>query len=54
MKDDWESPFELTDEAMELTRGDEALGEYAAGGCGKGSEGSLSLAYGRRWVARVP
>ncbi|KAJ8132936.1 hypothetical protein O1611_g692 [Lasiodiplodia mahajangana] len=54
VKDDWESPFELTDEAMELTRGDETLGEYAAGGCGKGREGSFSLTYGGRWVAIVP
>lgn len=54
VKVDCESPFELADEAMELTRGDDALGEYAAGCCRKGSEGSLSLTYGGRWVARAP
>ncbi|KAJ3570695.1 hypothetical protein NPX13_g5642 [Xylaria arbuscula] len=46
VKDDCESPFELADEAMELTRGDDALGEYAAVGCGNGSGGSFSVTYG--------
>ena len=54
VKDDCESPFELADEAMELTRGDDALGEYAAVGCGKGSEGSFSVTYGGRPLARAP
>ncbi|GAW25321.1 hypothetical protein SAMD00023353_0403480 [Rosellinia necatrix] len=48
VKDVCESPFELADEAIELTRGDEALGEHAAGGCGRGSEGNFSLTYGGR------
>jgi len=54
VKDDWESPFELAEDAMELTRGEDVLGEYAPVGCGKGSEGSFSLTYGRRWLAKVP
>jgi hypothetical protein len=54
VQDDCESPFELADEAMELTRGDETLGEYAAGGCGNGSEGSFSLTYRGRCVAKPP
>ncbi|KAI1251021.1 hypothetical protein MGN70_008082 [Eutypa lata] len=48
VKDDCESPFELAEDPIELTRGDEVPEEYANGGCGKGSEGSLSLTYGRR------
>jgi hypothetical protein len=32
VKDDCESPFELTEDPMELTRGDEAPEEYASGG----------------------
>jgi hypothetical protein len=32
VNDDWESPFELTDDPMELTRGDDAPDEYANGG----------------------
>lgn len=50
VKDECESPFELTDEAIELTRGDEAPGEYAAGGWGKGSGGNFSVTYAGRWV----
>lgn len=50
VKDDCESPFELAEEPIELTRGDDVPEEYAKGGCGKGNEGSLSLTYGRRWV----
>ncbi|KAI5926970.1 hypothetical protein F4810DRAFT_706929 [Camillea tinctor] len=46
VKDDWESPFELAEEPIELTRGDEVLEEYVKDGCGKGSEGSLSFTYG--------
>lgn len=48
VKEDCESPFELAEDPMELTRGDEVPEEYAKDGCGKGSEGSLSLTYGRR------
>ncbi|KAK5628823.1 hypothetical protein RRF57_004538 [Xylaria bambusicola] len=54
VKEDCESPFELADEAMELTRGDDALGEYAAVSCGKGSDGSFSVTYGGRPVTRAP
>ncbi|GAW12975.1 hypothetical protein ANO14919_023510 [Xylariales sp. No.14919] len=54
VKDDCESPFELVDEAMEETRGDEVLGEYAAGGCGNGSEGNLSVTYGGRCGVKAP
>lgn len=48
VKDDCESPFELAEDPIELTRGDEVPEEYANGGCGKGNEGNLSLTYGRR------
>lgn len=48
VKEECESPFGLAEDAMELTRGDDVLEEYANGGCGKGKEGSLSLTYGRR------
>lgn len=48
VKDDCESPFELVEDAMELTRGDDVPEEYASVGCGKGNEGNLSLTYGRR------
>ena len=52
VKEDCESPFELAEDPIELTRGDEVLEEY--GGCGKGSEGNLSLTYGVRWGAGAP
>lgn len=48
VKDDRDSPFELRDEPMELTRGDDAPEEYANGGWGSGSDGNLSLAYDGR------
>jgi hypothetical protein len=52
VNDDWEPPFELAAEEMELTRGDELLDEYACGGCcGRGNDGSLSLAYNGRCAA---
>lgn len=54
MKDDWESPFELTEDPMELTRGEDAPEEYANGGWGRGIDGNLSLAYGGRWTAGLP
>ncbi|KAH9999758.1 hypothetical protein F4779DRAFT_622618 [Xylariaceae sp. FL0662B] len=50
VKEDWESPFELAEDPIELTRGDEVLEEYAKVGCGRGSEGSRSLTYGERWI----
>lgn len=48
VKEDWESPFELTEDPMELTRGEEAPDEYARWGWGSGIEGNLSLAYNGR------
>lgn len=43
VKDEWESPLELAEDAMELTRGDDVPEEYAkGGGCGSGSGGNLS------------
>lgn len=54
VKDDCESPLELAEDAMELTRGDDVLEEYANGACGKGSEGNLSLTYGGRWGMEAP
>lgn len=52
--DDCESPFELAEDAIELTRGDDVLEEYANGGCGRGSEGNLSLTYGGRCGIEAP
>lgn len=49
VNDDCESPLELVDDPIELTRGDEVPEEYANGGCGNGNDGSLSVTYGRRW-----
>lgn len=54
VKDECESPFELAEDPMELTRGDDEPEEYAKGGCGNGNEGSLSLTYGGRWAAEAP
>lgn len=45
VKDDWEPALELADEEMELTRGEEVPEEKACRDCGRGNEGSLSLAY---------
>jgi hypothetical protein len=54
VKDEWESPFELTDDPMELSRGEDVPEEYARC-CGSGIDGSLSLAYGEgRGAAGCP
>ena len=54
VKEECVSPFELVEDPMEQTRGDEVLDEYASEGCGSGSEGSLSLTYGRRGGVEAP
>lgn len=46
--------MELAEEAIELTRGDDVLEEYANGAWGRGSEGNLSLTYGVRWGMWAP
>lgn len=54
VNDDCESPFELAEDAMELTRGDDVLEEYANGAWGRGSEGNLSVTYDGRWAMEAP
>ena len=48
VNEDWEPACELTEELMELTRGDPVPVEYACCGGGGGKEGSLSLTYSGR------
>ena len=48
VKDECESPFELVEDPMELTRGDNVPDEYANDPCSNGREGNLALAYGSR------
>jgi hypothetical protein len=43
--------WELTEDEMELTRGEPVADEYACECCGRGSAGSLSLAYSDLWAA---
>lgn len=42
VKEDCEPPWELTDDAMLLTRGDEVPDEYVCWDCGNGKDGNLS------------
>lgn len=55
VKDECESPLELTEEPIELTRGDEVPEEYArSGGWGNGNEGNLSFTYDVRGTEGAP